>query len=95
MVTAMDDVIGKLIEDLKFKGMYNNSIIIFVSDNGGLNTNIGGASNLPLRGGKGPSINYVGRRGGGGLAKCLCYYISLCSKLDYGGGSKIGKILPT
>ena len=46
---------------------------------------------------KGPSINYVGRRGGGGLAKCLCYYISLCSKLAYegGGGSKIGKILPT
>ena len=34
---------------------------------------------------------------GRGLAKCLCYYISLCSKLAYGGGggSKIGKILPT
>ena len=25
-------------------------------------------------------------RGEGGLAKCLCYYISLCSKLAYGGG---------
>ena len=25
-------------------------------------------------------------RGRGGLAKCLCYYISLCSKLAYGGG---------
>ena len=36
--------------------------------------------------GWGPSINYVGRRGGGGLAKCLCYNISLCSKLAYGGG---------
>ena len=24
--------------------------------------------------------------GGGGLAKCLCYYISLCSKVAYGGG---------
>ena len=36
-------------------------------------------------------------RGEGGLAKCLCYYISLCSKLAYGGGggSKIGEILPT
>ena len=22
----------------------------------------------------------------GGLAKCLCYYISLCSKVAYGGG---------
>ena len=33
---------------------------------------------------KGPSINYVSRRGGS--AKCLCYYISLCSKLAYEGG---------
>ena len=37
--------------------------------------------------GKGASLNYVGRRWReGGLAKCLCYYISLCSKLAYGGG---------
>ena len=42
-------------------------------------------------------INYVGRRGGGGLAKCLYYDISLCSKHAFGGGggSNIGKILPT
>ena len=43
---------------------------------------------------KGSSLKYVGwRGGGGGLAKCLCYYISLCSKLTYGGerGSKSGK----
>ena len=36
--------------------------------------------------GLGASINYVSRRGGGVLAKCLCYYISLCSKLADGGG---------
>ena len=44
--------------------------------------------------GRKTSINYVARRrgrGGRGLAKCLCYYISLCSKLAYGGGSKIAK----
>ena len=35
---------------------------------------------------KGPSINFIGRRGGRGVNKCLCYYISLCSKLAYGGG---------
>ena len=40
------------------------------------------SKNTPL----GPSINYVSRRGGRGLAKCLCYYISLCSKVAYGGG---------
>ena len=27
-----------------------------------------------------------GRGGPGGLAKCLCYYISLCSKVADGGG---------
>ena len=32
----------------------------------------------------GPSINYVGRRGE--FAKCLCYYISLFSKVAFGGG---------
>ena len=39
---------------------------------------------LPIH--KGANINYVSK--GGGLAKCLCYYISLCSKLAYGGGIK-------
>ena len=48
----------------------------------------------------GPFINYVDKQGGGELAKCLCYYISLCSKLVYGGGRgskifKIPKILST
>ena len=42
----------------------------------------------------GASINYVGRRRGGGLVKCICYDVSLCHKLAFGGGSKIGKILP-
>ena len=35
---------------------------------------------------EGASINYVGRRGGGGLSKCLCDYISLCSNFAYEGG---------
>ena len=45
----------------------------------------------PVKINKGASINYVSRRGGGGLAKYLC------SKFAYGGGrgSKIGKILLT
>ena len=45
----------------------------------------------------GASINYVGKRWGrGGLAKCLCYYLSLCSKLAYGGGvgQKFAKYCP-
>ena len=53
LVTAMDDVIGNVTEALKTNGMYENSIIIFVSDNGGLSVAGGGASNEPLRAGKG------------------------------------------
>ena len=52
MVTAMDDVLKVVVEELKAKHMYENSIIIFSSDNGGMETT-GGASNEPLRGQKG------------------------------------------
>lgn len=51
MVTAIDDFVGKLIEDLKDKKMYENSVIIFSSDNGGM-LGRGGASNYPLNGAK-------------------------------------------
>ena len=55
MVTAMDDVLKNLVDDLKAQNMYENSIIVFSSDNGGL-THSGfveyGASNEPLRGQK-------------------------------------------
>ena len=53
MVTAMDDAIGNLTEILKANDMYDNTIIIFVSDNGGMEYLGGGASNDPLRNGKG------------------------------------------
>ena len=53
LVTAMDDVIGNVTETLKTNRLYENSIIIFVSDNGGLNVAGGGASNEPLKAGKG------------------------------------------
>ena len=52
LVTAMDDVIGNVTETLKINGMYENSIIIFISDNGGLSVAGGGASNEPLKAGK-------------------------------------------
>ena len=35
---------------------------------------------------RGSSINYVDKQGGGGLAKCLQYHPSLCSKLVCEGG---------
>ena len=50
MVTAMDDVVGNVTESLKEAGMYENSVIIWFSDNGGPVSF--GASNFPLRGTK-------------------------------------------
>ena len=57
MVTAMDDFVGTLVQSLKKQGMYEDTVIIFSSDNGGL-VDAGGASNLPLKGQK--SMLYEG-----------------------------------
>lgn len=54
MATALDQSIGKVVDTLKARGMYDNSIIIFSTDNGGpadgVNRNT--ACNYPLRGTK-------------------------------------------
>ncbi|CAE7809067.1 ARSB [Symbiodinium necroappetens] len=52
MTLYMDAAIGEAVEALKEKKMYENTLIIFVSDNGGPIYEPGGASNHPLRGGK-------------------------------------------
>ena len=54
MIASMDENIGRIIDELKRLGLYENTIIIFTSDNGGLSTSEGSpTTNLPLRGGKG------------------------------------------
>lgn len=54
MVEAMDESIGKLIKGLKDSGKYEDTMIIFFSDNGGLSTSEGSpTSNQPFRAGKG------------------------------------------
>lgn len=56
MVEHVDDAVGKVIQKLKGKGLYNNTIIIFTSDNGGLigrNRTEKITDNTPLRHGKG------------------------------------------
>ncbi len=47
-LTCMDESIGNIINTLKQEGIYDNTIVIFLSDNGGSGT----ADNTPLRGGK-------------------------------------------
>ena len=50
MVAGMDAGIGKVIQKLKETGQYDNTIIFFLSDNGGHRS---GANNAPYRGYKG------------------------------------------
>lgn len=58
MVAAVDDSVGKLMQSLKDQNIFDNTIVIFFSDNGGLSTfpgsrGMGPTSNAPLRAGKG------------------------------------------
>ncbi|MDR2170942.1 MAG: sulfatase [Planctomycetaceae bacterium] len=51
MVESMDTAVGRVVETLRKEKLLDNTIICFVSDNGGLAENP--TSNLPLRAGKG------------------------------------------
>ncbi len=54
MVEMLDTSIGRIIEALKAGGVYENTLIVFTSDNGGLATAEGSpTSNAPLAEGKG------------------------------------------
>ena len=54
MIESMDTAVGRVVSKLKQLGLYENTVICFMSDNGGLSTSEGSpTSNLPLRGGKG------------------------------------------
>ncbi|XP_076045798.1 uncharacterized protein LOC143028041 [Oratosquilla oratoria] len=51
MVAAMDEAVGNVVDALKSNDMYENSVIVFTSDNGGSVSS--GGNNFPLRGTKG------------------------------------------
>lgn len=54
MVEAMDQAVGKVLAKLDELDIAENTVVFFMSDNGGLSTAEGyPTSNLPLRGGKG------------------------------------------
>jgi arylsulfatase B len=54
MANYMDDQIGKIIDALHSTGLWNNSILVFHSDNGGeiMGAGVCGGNNYPLTGGK-------------------------------------------
>lgn len=54
MVEAMDEAVGVVLDALDETGLAQNTLVIFMSDNGGLSTSEGHpTSNVPLRAGKG------------------------------------------
>lgn len=55
MVQSVDESVGRVMKKLEELGVADNTIVIFMSDNGGLSTVLSEAptSNLPLRAGKG------------------------------------------
>ncbi|WDQ18861.1 sulfatase [Rhodopirellula sp. P2] len=54
MVEAMDQAVGRVLQQIDDLGLTEETIVILTSDNGGLSTSEGWpTSNLPLRGGKG------------------------------------------
>lgn len=55
MVESMDTAVGRVVDALRAEGLLENTIILFLSDNGGASCigRTGPTSNVPLRGGKG------------------------------------------
>lgn len=54
MVEALDTAVGMVLDALEENGLASKTIVVFMSDNGGLSTSEGSpTANLPLRGGKG------------------------------------------
>ena len=51
MIASLDDAVGEVVSHLKLKGLYENTLIIFLSDNGGA-TYTEATDNAPLKGGK-------------------------------------------
>ncbi len=52
MLANLDDSVGEIMQKLESEGLEENTIVIFLSDNGGPTRELT-SSNLPLRGGKG------------------------------------------
>jgi len=50
VVTALDDGVGRILDALEARGLAENTVVLFLSDNGGAPPY--GGSNRPLRGGK-------------------------------------------
>ncbi len=56
VVDALDQAIGRVLDTLDAEGIADDTLVLFLSDNGGASYAMGGADNVPLRGGKGETF---------------------------------------
>ena len=56
VVDAMDQAVGRVLATLDEQGVADDTVVLFFSDNGGAAYALGGADNVPLRGGKGDTF---------------------------------------
>jgi arylsulfatase A-like enzyme len=56
VVDAMDQAVGRILAALDEEGIADDTLVLFFSDNGGAAYAMGGADNVPLRGGKGETF---------------------------------------
>lgn len=85
MVSILDEAIGNITDSLKEHGLFEDTVIIFTADNGGIPTNYG--NNYPLRGAK-TTIFEGGTRAaafvyGAGLQKTGYTYNGLMHAVDW------------
>ena len=53
MVNLLDDIVGTLVRELKEANLWNETLLVFTSDNGGpTKVEESGSTNFDLRGGK-------------------------------------------
>ena len=88
MTWAMDRAIGEIVEKLKQENLYDNTLILFLSDNGGAITNQ--SSNIPLKGFKGNKYE-----GGHRIPFIVSWPEKLQGERKFGGLTSSLDIFPT
>ena len=58
MVSYMDKIIGKIVNELKMQGIAENTLLLFVGDNGTFTSLVTQTEKGPVRGGKGNTITH-------------------------------------
>ena len=97
MVNLLDDIVGDIVDKLKSKNLYENTLIVFTSDNGGcVHLDESGGNNYPLRGGK-----YSDFEGGvrmasfasGGWLSRSSLTVAAAAASSVGGGASTDEVL--